>query len=126
MSGRATLTMKRSRLAMTTPAHTIARTRFGDASPRRRWLRDLIVRPPYKVWLRDAKVSYHQGHERHDPHGRQARAPRRLGRRHLPDRAVARRRADEVGDARAARGLLRRDALRRVRLADAGQRARRR
>src|SRR3954469_18139289 len=43
MSGSATLTMNMSRLARTTPAHTIASTTPGDASPRRMWAKELMA-----------------------------------------------------------------------------------
>src|SRR3954447_16236901 len=61
MLGRATLTMKRSRLASTTPAETIASTTFPETSSgrgrRRSWLRVPIARR-YQSWLRKVKVSY--------------------------------------------------------------------
>jgi hypothetical protein len=49
MSGSATLTMNRSRLASTTPAQTITSTIVGDASPRRAGnllIRDTFSWPP--------------------------------------------------------------------------------
>ena len=50
MSGSATLTMNRSRLASTTPAHTITSTIAGDASARRRQLGgELHVGPPVRA-----------------------------------------------------------------------------
>src|SRR4051794_32168189 len=109
MSGSATLTMNRSRLASTTAAHTMNRTRPEEASARRSWLSLPIVSYPTGYGCR--------------PHDRDARAAQRLGSAPLLDRQGARRRehADRVPDP--ARGPLRRHALRRVRRADGRERA---
>src|SRR4051794_13003519 len=112
MSGSATLTMKRSRLASTTPAQTMTRTVAGEASRRRSWLRERIASSTVVLWLRDVKVRYAERHDRADPPRRPARRARRVDGRQLLDRPRARRRPDEVGDARPARGVLRRVAVR--------------